>query len=133
MNGDCRRPWECNCKPGWGGMLCDEELNYCEKNPNTCQNDGKCTSLIKDDGNFKCECPSGYKGQNCEILPPSMTTTSSSTTTTAATTSSTLEMTTDEHEQMTSLRLQIGNVTTQFPGEDYLNEEYSAEDVDNEA
>lgn len=112
-------------------MLCDEELNYCEKNPNTCQNGGKCTSLMKDDGNFKCECPSGYKGLNCEILPPSMITSSSSTTTMATT--STSQATIDEHEQMTSLRLQLGNVTTQYPGEDYLNEEYSAEDVDNEA
>ncbi|XP_058831374.1 delta-like protein 1 [Topomyia yanbarensis] len=136
-NGDCRRPWECNCKPGWGGMLCDEELNYCEKNPNTCQNGAKCTSLIKDDGFYKCECPSGYKGMHCEIPPPSMTT--SSTTTTAATISTAETTTVDsqehvhENEQMTSLRLQLSNVTTQYPGEDYLSDEFSAEDVDNEA
>lgn len=24
VNGTCHRPWECNCKKGWGGMLCDE-------------------------------------------------------------------------------------------------------------
>lgn len=53
-------------------MLCDEELNFCEKNPGTCENDGKCRSLIAADGNFRCECPSGFKGKNCEILPPSM-------------------------------------------------------------
>lgn len=24
VNGTCNRPWECNCKKGFGGMLCDE-------------------------------------------------------------------------------------------------------------
>lgn len=43
------------------------ELNYCEENPNTCQNGGKCTSLIKDDGSYRCECPSGYRGRMCQI------------------------------------------------------------------
>lgn len=47
-------------------------MNYCEDNPNTCLNDGKCTSLIKDDGYYKCECPSGYRGRTCQILPPQM-------------------------------------------------------------
>jgi len=56
-------------------MLCDEALNYCEENPNTCENDGKCTSLIKDDGQFQCECPSGYRGKKCEIVPAMMTST----------------------------------------------------------
>lgn len=114
-------------------MLCDEKLTYCEQNPNTCQNGGKCTSLIKDDGYFRCECPSGFRGKNCEVMPPSMT---SSTTTTVATTSvaevTTPEDVSQEQEQMTSLRIQMGNVTTQFPGEDYLNEEFSAEEIDNE-
>lgn len=54
-------------------------LNYCEENPDTCENDGKCTSLIKDDGHFQCECPSGYRGKKCEILPPMMTTTTTTT------------------------------------------------------
>lgn len=57
---------ECNCQKGWGGFLCDEELNYCELNPDTCQNGGKCTSLTKDDGYFSCECPAGYRGERCD-------------------------------------------------------------------
>lgn len=48
------------------------ELDYCEKNPSTCLNDGKCTSLIKDDGYFRCECPSGFRGRTCQIMPPMM-------------------------------------------------------------
>lgn len=44
-------------------------MNYCEKNPRTCHNGGKCTSITEDEGSFKCECPSGFKGKSCEILP----------------------------------------------------------------
>lgn len=56
-------------------MLCDEELNYCELNKDTCQNGGKCQSMLEEDGSFKCECPSGYKGENCEIAPAVLITT----------------------------------------------------------
>lgn len=48
------------------------ELNYCELNAGTCQNDGKCTSMTADEGSFKCECPSGYRGKKCDIVPPQM-------------------------------------------------------------
>lgn len=50
-------------------MLCDEELNYCEKNPDTCQNGGKCISLESGDGFFKCYCQPGITGKRCEIVP----------------------------------------------------------------
>lgn len=82
-----------NYRPGYGGMLCDEgkqkkqikmdlfaqfhnntiwwfsELKFCEENPKACLNDGKCTSVSIDEGSFKCECPSGFKGKKCEIVP----------------------------------------------------------------
>lgn len=45
------------------------ELKYCEENPKTCMNGGKCTSLPEDDGSYKCECPTGFKGKRCEIVP----------------------------------------------------------------
>lgn len=32
-------------------------------------NGGKCTSLPEDDGSYKCECPTGFKGKRCEIVP----------------------------------------------------------------
>jgi hypothetical protein len=82
VNGNCTRPWECNCKKGWGGMLCDEgknvtgvyfdlylgfaELNYCETHAGTCKNGAKCISLIKEEGNYKCLCREGTSGRNCE-------------------------------------------------------------------
>lgn len=99
VNGNCSRPWECNCKPGWGGMLCDEgkcgnnitefysntlelsrfllfaELNYCEKNPDTCKNGAKCISLTKEDGKYRCLCREGTSGKNCEVSKQTTTTT----------------------------------------------------------
>lgn len=27
VNGNCSRPWECNCSPGWGGMFCDQGIH----------------------------------------------------------------------------------------------------------
>lgn len=50
-------------------MLCDEALDFCDKNPSTCTNGGKCLSLTKDEGSFRCECPSGFLGDRCEIAP----------------------------------------------------------------
>ena len=50
-------------------------MDYCERNPKTCLNGGKCTSITKDEGSFKCECPTGFKGKNCEIVPVLSTTT----------------------------------------------------------
>ncbi|KNC26803.1 hypothetical protein FF38_06381 [Lucilia cuprina] len=68
VNGDCEKPWECNCKPGWGGILCDEKLTYCKDHPNICENGGKCLSLTKEDGSYRCHCKQGYLGKNCEII-----------------------------------------------------------------
>lgn len=58
------------------------ELNYCEQNARTCLNGGKCTSMTADDGSFKCECPTGFKGKQCDIIPmlPIATTATNSTT-----------------------------------------------------
>lgn len=45
------------------------ELNYCEKNQDTCKNGGKCQSLETNDGLYRCSCPPGISGKNCENLP----------------------------------------------------------------
>lgn len=62
------------------------ELNYCEKNTDTCKNNGKCQSLEADDGNFRCECPSGISGKYCETLPEATTVAIANITTTEGTT-----------------------------------------------
>lgn len=42
-------------------------------------------SITEDEGSFKCECPSGFKGKSCEIVPmiANITLTTKTTTTTA--------------------------------------------------
>uniref|UniRef100_A0A182QGA2 EGF-like domain-containing protein n=1 Tax=Anopheles farauti TaxID=69004 RepID=A0A182QGA2_9DIPT len=116
-------------------------LNYCEKNPDTCQNGGKCKSLIKDDGFYRCECPTGYKGRNCEILPMSMMmSTSSSSTSTEQPTSAAIDTSSSDSTEMSmtstiateSLETYRNSSQTSI-NEDYMSAEYSSEDLDNEA
>lgn len=59
-------------------------MNYCEKNPNTCENGGKCTSLTKDDGFYTCECPAGYRGEKCDRNVMTTSTTSATITSTSS-------------------------------------------------
>lgn len=54
-----------------------EELTYCDEQPNTCENGGRCISFTKDDGSYRCECKQGYLGKNCEILDEFMLTSTS--------------------------------------------------------
>ena len=39
------------------------DINECADNTALC-NSGKCVNLL---GTYKCNCPSGFKGKNCEI------------------------------------------------------------------
>lgn len=110
-------------------------LNYCEKNPKTCLNDGKCTSITEDEGSFKCECPSGFKGKSCEIVPMIA---NSTTTTVRPRTSTTVKPTQPQIETTT-----VGDIDTELTedleenadSEDVVNNEKSSEDaeIDNEA
>ncbi|XP_034942873.1 delta-like protein C [Chelonus insularis] len=67
VHGTCRKPWECRCQPGWTGDLCDEKLTFCDEHPDTCRNNGTCVSMTKADGNYRCICPLGYTGRQCQI------------------------------------------------------------------
>lgn len=104
-------------------MLCDEELNYCEDNPKTCLNGGKCTSITKDDGEFNCECPSAFKGKRCEIVPIISTTTSRPTTT-----STTLPPTTQSQEDKDDAESNDDQANSSA-----VEEPLSVEEIDNEA
>ncbi|XP_063976203.1 delta-like protein C [Diachasmimorpha longicaudata] len=67
VHGTCRRPWECRCQPGWAGDLCDEKLTFCDGHADVCRNNGTCISMTKEDGDYRCICPLGYMGRQCQI------------------------------------------------------------------
>lgn len=64
VHGTCKTKWECNCNEGWGGLFCNQDLNYCT-NHRPCQNNGTCFNTGQ--GSYTCECLPGYMGQDCEI------------------------------------------------------------------
>ncbi|XP_076002790.1 protein jagged-2-like isoform X2 [Genypterus blacodes] len=64
VHGTCTEPWQCTCEKNWGGLLCDKDLNYCGTN-RPCKNGGTCMNTEPDE--YKCACPDGYSGKNCEI------------------------------------------------------------------
>lgn len=103
------------------------ELNYCEDNPKTCMNGGKCTSVTKDDGEFTCECPTGFKGKRCEIVPVISTTTPRPTTT--STKLPTTTTTTESQDDKDDTNAEAGN-DDQAEGDE---EPVSVEEIDNEA
>ncbi|XP_076346234.1 sushi, von Willebrand factor type A, EGF and pentraxin domain-containing protein 1-like isoform X1 [Tachypleus tridentatus] len=51
----------CQCKPGYKGIHCEEEIDECKSNP--CQNNGTCKDFLN---GFKCDCPDGFIGNTCE-------------------------------------------------------------------
>nr|NP_001229927.2 uncharacterized protein LOC411317 precursor [Apis mellifera] len=67
VHGSCKRPWECRCEAGWAGDLCNEKLTYCDEHPGICRNNATCISMTKEDGNYRCICPLGYMGRQCQI------------------------------------------------------------------
>ncbi|KAG7461310.1 hypothetical protein MATL_G00208710 [Megalops atlanticus] len=64
VHGTCVKPWQCNCEKNWGGLLCDKDLNYCGTH-HPCVNGGTCMNTEPDE--YRCACPEGYAGKNCEI------------------------------------------------------------------
>lgn len=63
-NGYCLTKNDCLCHKGWGGQLCDQNLNYCGTHE-PCKNNGTCQNIPP--GGYKCTCPSGFTGLDCEI------------------------------------------------------------------
>eukprot|EP00795_Rhopilema_esculentum_P016722 gene16722-8175_t len=67
INGHCRRDShgtpKCECNANFGGKFCDQSLNTCEHT--TC-NGGSC---LDSSTGYKCTCPSGSIGKNCQINP----------------------------------------------------------------
>ena len=63
MHGSCDKPHQCNCDEGWGGLFCNQDLNYCT-NHRPCQNGATCCNTGQ--GSYTCSCPPGFTGKSCE-------------------------------------------------------------------
>ncbi|KAF5397955.1 hypothetical protein PHET_08314 [Paragonimus heterotremus] len=62
-------PYTCQCSPGWGGMLCNIDTQYCARHPMICQNGGKCLNSTDPFGSlpsYTCACALGFRGTHCE-------------------------------------------------------------------
>ncbi|KIH62974.1 EGF-like domain protein [Ancylostoma duodenale] len=71
-HGTCRdnQPFTCACEPGWGGIFCERDLEYCTRHQ-PCKNGGVCTNGgVRTD--FTCQCPEGFVGATCDIRLPSI-------------------------------------------------------------
>lgn len=64
VHGYCTKKWECKCREGWGGLFCNQDLNFCT-NHKPCHNGGTCTNTGQ--GAYTCKCSPGYTGVDCEI------------------------------------------------------------------
>ncbi len=62
-HGTCAKPFECRCDEGWGGLFCNQDLNYCT-NHKPCRNGATCRNTAP--GSYSCSCPPGFTGKNCE-------------------------------------------------------------------
>lgn len=54
LNGDCVKPNVCNCKAGFTGQYCEQEINECTTSP--CEQ--TCTNLR---GSYSCSCKRGFR------------------------------------------------------------------------
>jgi len=64
LHGTCGQPWQCNCQEGWGGLFCNQDLNYCT-NHRPCTHGATCANTGQ--GSYTCTCRPGYGGTNCEL------------------------------------------------------------------
>lgn len=119
-----------SCKQFSNGFQMFLELKYCEENPKTCLNGGKCTSVTKDEGEFSCECPTGFKGKRCEIVPVISTTTPKPTTTSTKLPTTTQSQDDKEDTDTADVTETDENNDDQTEGDE---EPASVEEIDNEA
>lgn len=52
--------FNCSCRAGWEGKVCETEINECSSSP--CVH-GTCKDLLAD---YQCDCEPGYAGKECQ-------------------------------------------------------------------
>lgn len=55
--------YACECEPGYGGTLCDIDINECQSNP--CLHGGQCTDDVN---GYRCNCSPGFTGASCQYV-----------------------------------------------------------------
>uniref|UniRef100_A0A7E4V9J7 Sushi, von Willebrand factor type A, EGF and pentraxin domain-containing protein 1 n=1 Tax=Panagrellus redivivus TaxID=6233 RepID=A0A7E4V9J7_PANRE len=55
---------ECECRPGYTGQFCEEQVPLCDTQP--CLNNGICEATA---GTFRCICPQNFTGARCQFGP----------------------------------------------------------------
>ncbi|NWX06462.1 CRUM1 protein, partial [Caloenas nicobarica] len=58
---DLFNSFSCACSAGWGGLLCESNIDDCQSDP--CVH-GDCVDAVAD---FQCECFRGFIGKRCDI------------------------------------------------------------------
>ncbi|NXP71101.1 CRUM1 protein, partial [Ramphastos sulfuratus] len=58
---DLFNSFSCACSAGWGGLVCESNIDDCQSNP--CVH-GDCVDAVAD---FQCECFRGFIGKRCDI------------------------------------------------------------------
>ncbi|NXE22089.1 CRUM1 protein, partial [Ardeotis kori] len=58
---DLFNSFRCACSAGWGGLLCESDVDECQSSP--CVH-GDCVDAVAD---FQCECFRGFIGKRCDI------------------------------------------------------------------
>ena len=53
----------CICAPGFTGSICETQFDFCIDNP--CFSNGNCSNI---ENGFKCSCPTGWFGNQCQFV-----------------------------------------------------------------